>query len=91
MPREIANAELGESDVPPPNSGWQKIGRNALSFNGYEWWGSFEKCAEIGKRGLEAFRATGALPGSLTESCARACSSSRGAGATSGSIPTRKR
>ena len=67
MPREIANAELGESDVPPPNSGWQKIGRNALSFNGYEWWGSFEKCAEIGKRGLEAFRATGALPGSVTE------------------------
>ena len=67
MHREIANADLSECDVPSPNSGWHEIGRFALSFNGYEWWGSFEKCAEIGERGLKAFRATGALPDSLTE------------------------
>jgi hypothetical protein len=67
MPREIANADLSERDVPSRNSGWHEIGRFALSFNGYEWWGSFDNCAEIGKRGLEAFRATGALPDSLTE------------------------
>jgi hypothetical protein len=67
MPREIANADLSESDVPAPDSGWQEVGRFALSFDGYEWWGTFQNCAEIGERGLEAFRATGVLPDSLTD------------------------
>jgi hypothetical protein len=67
MPKEITNADLRESHVPPSGARWHEIGRFALSFNGYERWGSFEKCAEIGNQGAEAFRATGAVPDSLTE------------------------
>jgi hypothetical protein len=67
MSREIATADLKESDVPAPDAGWREIGRFALSFNGYEWCGSFGECAEAGDRALEAFRETGALPESLTE------------------------
>ncbi|MCJ7619658.1 MAG: hypothetical protein MUP64_05510 [Anaerolineae bacterium] len=67
MRREIANEDLRESDVPLPDAGWLEIGRFALSFNGYEWCGSFEKCAEVGNRWADAFRGTAALPGSLTE------------------------
>jgi hypothetical protein len=66
MPREISNADLREGDVPGPDSGWREIGRFALSFDGYEWWGSFQRCAEVAERGLEVFRTTGTLPGSLT-------------------------
>ncbi len=53
--------------MPAPDAGWHEIGRFALSFNGYEWCGSFGKCAEVGDRGLEGFRETGAVPESLTE------------------------
>jgi hypothetical protein len=67
MSREIANADLREHDVPGPDAGWHEIGRFALSFNGYERWGSFGRCAEIGNRGLEGFRETGTLPESLDE------------------------
>jgi len=64
---EIANADLTEHDVPAPDAGWRGISRFALSFNGYEWWGSFGKCAEVGNRGAEGFRERGALPESLAE------------------------
>lgn len=67
MVGEIANADLTESDLPSPHAEWHEIGRFALSFNGYERWGSFKKCAEIGYGGAEAFRAEGVLPSSLTE------------------------
>jgi hypothetical protein len=67
MGREIANADLKDRDMPAPSAGWHEIGRFALSFNGYEWCGSFGKCAEIGNRGAERFRESGALPESLTE------------------------
>ena len=64
---EIANADLRTSHLPPPGAGWREIGRFALSFDGYAWWGSFEKCAQIGNEGGRAFRATGAVPDSLIE------------------------
>jgi hypothetical protein len=67
VPEEIANADLRERDVPTPGAGWHEIGRFALSFNGYEWCGSFGECADVGNRGLEAFRESGALPESLAE------------------------
>jgi hypothetical protein len=67
MRGEIANADLREGDVPPPDADWHAIGRFALSFNGYEWWGSFAKCAEVGNRGADVFRESGTLPHSLTE------------------------
>jgi len=65
--REIANADLAGSDLPSPHAEWHEIGGFALSFNGYERWGSFKKCAEIGYGGAEAFRAEGVLPSSLTK------------------------
>ena len=64
---EIANADLKETDLPPPEAEWHAVGRFALSLNGYEKWGSFEKCAQIGNEGARAFRATGAVPDSLIE------------------------
>jgi len=67
MVREIDNADLAEGDLPSASAEWYEIGRFALSFNGYERWGSFWNCAEIGNRGAEAFRAEGVLPESLTE------------------------
>ena len=67
MRGEIANAELSESDLPPPEAGWREIGRFALSFNGYEAWGSFQKCADVANRWADDFRATATLPDSLNE------------------------
>jgi hypothetical protein len=63
---KIANEELVQSDVPLPNAGWYDIGRFALSFNGYDWWGSFEKCAEVANLAARAYHESGALPESLT-------------------------
>jgi hypothetical protein len=45
--REIANSMLTRADIPSPDTEWQAIAEFALTFNGYEFWGSFEKCAEI--------------------------------------------
>lgn len=67
MSREIAGADLTEGDIPSANAEWHEIGRFALSFNGYEQWGSFERCAEIANRWLDAYGAQGSLPNSLTE------------------------
>lgn len=67
MGNEIANADLTELDVSSSGAAWAEIGRFALSFNGYEHWGSFEKCAEIANRWRDAYRAEGSLPDSLTE------------------------
>jgi hypothetical protein len=67
MGREIANFDLRESDVPAPDAGWHTVGRFALSFNGYEWCGSFQECAKVGNRGADLFRESGTLPQSLAE------------------------
>jgi hypothetical protein len=45
--REISNEQLRESDIPGPGADWQAISEFALAFDGYQIWGSFEKCAEI--------------------------------------------
>jgi hypothetical protein len=62
-----AREDLKESDVPLPDAGWYEIGRFALSFNGYDWWGSFERCAEIANGAAQAFHELGTLPDSLAE------------------------
>jgi hypothetical protein len=67
MVREIANKDLKAGDVPDPGADWGVVGRFALSFNGYEHWGSFERCADVASRGREAFETGHALPDSLTE------------------------
>lgn len=44
---EIDNNELKASDIPEPNATWCDIERFTLTFDGYEAWGSFEKCSEV--------------------------------------------
>ena len=67
MPREIANADLRLCHIPRPHSSWREIGSFALSFNGYEHWRSFEKCAKVAIGCSRAYDSEGALPDSLTE------------------------
>ena len=48
---------ITEKDLPPLNAEyWGVIDQFALSFDGYEQWGSFEKCAQLsdlsGKKGF---------------------------------------
>ena len=38
---------LRSADIPPSDASWTEIGEFALTFDGYEYWGSFAKCAEI--------------------------------------------
>ena len=67
MPDKIANADLTENDLPVPYASWSIISRFALSFNGYEYWGSFDKCSEVVNKSAKIYRETEALAGSLTE------------------------
>ena len=45
---EIANEDLKALDIPEPNAEWYRICEFALTFDGYDHWGSFDRCAEIG-------------------------------------------
>ena len=67
MSGEIANADLTPGDIPSPDADWHQVCRFALTFNGYDHWGSFGDCAEIGDRWAEAYANRQALPDSLTD------------------------
>jgi len=43
----IANRDLSLAVIPPPTADYLTIAKFALTFDGYEAWGSFEKCAEV--------------------------------------------
>jgi hypothetical protein len=58
MAQEIGNVELTPADVPSFQETWAKIEPFALTFDGFRYWGSVEKCAEV---------AQSKRPGSLTE------------------------
>jgi len=45
--RKIVNKDLTLSNIPNPDASWDEIGEFALTFDGYNVWGSFDKCAEI--------------------------------------------
>lgn len=47
MIKLIPNEKLTIADVPAVNDDWETISEFALTFDGYNAWGSFEKCAEI--------------------------------------------
>jgi len=47
---EIGNAELSVGDIPSFKETWSHIEPFALTFDGYGYWGSIEKCAEIASR-----------------------------------------
>lgn len=67
MSREISNAKLKIGDVPASDAGWSQIGGFALTFDGYEHWGSFGKCAEIDNHWAKAYTEGQTLPDSLTD------------------------
>lgn len=58
MSNDLANSELTPADVPSFKEAWSRIEPFALTFDGFRYWGSVEKCAEV---------AQGKSPGSLTE------------------------
>ena len=58
MIQDVANSELTPADIPSFKETWARIEPFALTFDGFGYWGSVEKCAEI---------AQARRPGSLTE------------------------
>lgn len=47
MSAEVANAQLSVADIPSFKEPWSRIEPFALTFDGYQYWGSIEKCAEV--------------------------------------------
>ncbi|MBK6850690.1 MAG: hypothetical protein IPG93_03505 [Burkholderiales bacterium] len=45
--QHISNEDLVLQNIPGPEAGWIEILDFALTFDGYEYWGSFERCAEV--------------------------------------------
>lgn len=64
---EIKNEDLTVRDLPGPNADYDAIIEFALSFNGYDYWESFEKCAEVSNSCLEQWEEDKSLPTSLAE------------------------
>jgi hypothetical protein len=65
--REIENAELSPQDIPAPDADWNSIVSFALTFDGYDHWGSVSACGEVANAAAIAFTERRALPDSLTE------------------------
>jgi hypothetical protein len=57
MTSELANTELTPADVLAVGESWTRIEPFALTFDGFRYWGSVEKCAEV----------AGQTPGTLTD------------------------
>jgi hypothetical protein len=57
----IDNEQLNLDNVPSADAHWSQIYEFALTFDGYEFWGSFEKCSEVANA-----RAHGTLTGLRT-------------------------
>lgn len=53
--------------LPSPGADWEEIMEFALRFDGYEYWGSFEKCAKIANEWSDRFARDGSLPDNLAE------------------------
>ena len=64
---KIPNSQLIENDIPSNRARWGKVLPFALTFNGYEQWGTFEKCRAVAKRGVDLFRSQQQLSQSLTD------------------------
>ena len=65
MIEEIATKDLSEDDLPPQNAKWEAINEFALTFNGYEYWGSFDKCADVANQSYKIYVTKGRLPDSV--------------------------
>ena len=65
--KTIPNAQLNEEIIPRESADISTILSFALTFNGYEHWGSFEKCAEIANAWLTRYTTKRETPPALTE------------------------
>src|SRR6266498_5363425 len=64
---KIPNSQLIENDIPSRGASWQNIQPFALTFNGYEYWGTFKKCREVADYGINLHRRQEPLAQSLTD------------------------
>ncbi len=64
---KIPNTQLIETDIPSHRAGWKVIEPFALTFNGYDHWGSFKKCREVAKFGVDLYRNQKDLSQSMTD------------------------
>jgi hypothetical protein len=64
---KIPNSQLIEKDIPSKKATWRKIQPFALTFNGYEHWGTFKKCREVAQQGVTLYKNKRALTLSLTD------------------------
>jgi hypothetical protein len=63
----IPNTELIEGQIPSAGAAWKSILAFSMSFNGYKHWGSFKKCREVAKEGIDQYRSRHKLTRSLTD------------------------
>lgn len=47
MSQQLSNTELSPADIPSFKEAWTRIEPFALTFDGFKYWGSVEKCAEV--------------------------------------------
>ncbi len=64
---KIPNTQLTEENIPSQDASWKKVLPFALTFNGYDHWGSFKKCREVAEQGVQLYRGKQALSQSLTD------------------------
>jgi hypothetical protein len=64
---KIPNSQLLSADLPSRRAAWKNIIPFAHSFNGYEQWGSVQKCREVSRLGIAQYKAKRDLDQSLTE------------------------
>ena len=65
--KEISNRDLKLYLLPKEGADWLKISGFAHSFNGYEHWGSFEKCGDVANSIRDEYKTTGELSTNLTD------------------------
>lgn len=63
--KDITNDALSFEDVPDAGSGWDVIQEFALTFDGYSYWGSFDRCGEIANESAQRYEADGVIPTTL--------------------------
>jgi len=64
---KIPNSQLIEKDIPSSKATWRKILPFALTFDGYEHWGTFKKCREVSQQGITLYKSKQALTLSMTD------------------------
>jgi hypothetical protein len=64
---KIPNSQLIDLDLPFHHASWKNIISFAHSFNGYEHWGSVQKCREVAQKGVALHKINQNLTQSLTD------------------------